>query len=141
MVFTLATLKVIWQNRFYSLLSSNKHSKKVQLYFLLLHTGTHIQTSDKPAHITFSMLLVAADGSTQGIDITPSKVRRSEAARGLRAHNSFFLFSCQVGGVYLEWNLGVGERTLSFCFSFANDAQFSKQRERSKDVILTRPSE
>lgn len=87
------------------------------------------------------MLLVAADGSTQGIDITPSKVRRSEAARGLRAHNSFFLFSCQVGGVYLEWNLGVGERTLSFCFSFVNDAQFSKRRERSKDVILTRPSE
>lgn len=87
------------------------------------------------------MLLVAADGSTQGIDITPSKVRRSEAARGLRAHNSFFLFSCQVGGVYLEWNLGVGERTLSFCFSFANDAQFSKRLERSKDVILTRPSE
>lgn len=45
---------------------------------------------------------------------------------------------CWVHGVYLEWNLGEGENTLSFCFSFVSDGQFSKQHKTSQDVILTK---
>lgn len=57
MVSPLAALKIIWQSIFYCLLYSNTYIKKAKLYFLLLHTLIHIKTWNKPAHMTFSMVL------------------------------------------------------------------------------------
>ena len=87
------------------------------------------------------MLLLAVDGSAQGIAITLGK-SGDQKQQGCEGHHIYiYIFSGHVSGVSLEWNLGGRKRTLSFCFSFASDAQFNKQRKRSKDGILTRPSE
>ena len=86
------------------------------------------------------MLLMAVDGSAQGIAITLVK-SGDQKQQGCEGHIYIYIFSGHVSGVSLEWNLGGRKRTLSFCFSFASDAQFNKQCKRSKDGILTRPSE
>ena len=140
MVFTLTALKVIWENRSYKVLSSNKCTGKAGLYFCYFTLGLIFKLGINPSCYFFH----AAYGSgwvSPRYCSCPSKVRRSEAAREWRTHIYIYIFSGHVSGVSLEWNLGGRKRTLSFCFSFASDAQFNKQRKRSKDGILTRPSE
>ena len=139
MVFTLTALKVIWEIRFYKVLSSNKRTRKAGLYFCYFTVGLIFKLGINLS-CYFSHAAYGSGWLSPRYCYYPSKVRRSEAARVWRTHIYTF-FSGHVSGVSLEWNLGGRKRTLSFCFSFASDAQFNKQRKRSKDGILTRPSE
>lgn len=96
MVFTLTALKVIWENRSYKVLSSNKCTGKAGLYFCYFTLGLIFKLGINPSCYFFH----AASGGgwlSPRYCYYPRKVRRSEAARVWRTPYIYIHFfrSCE----------------------------------------------